>query len=273
MIFNCPQCGQAIEANDSIASQKVKCPTCLTDVTAPSPQEHYMAEPQVPPVADPSVHQDTPPLSAENTEKQIELNPRVQSNNSAAFILGIISIVFGSISIGLGLLPVIGAFLSIPSAIIGVIIGVIGFIFAATKKFQGAAIPVIGIMLSIFGLFSTSYINQTFAKKTSNILQQGLVSRAKMNIGTFQTAAINYKISAGDYPTTEQGLEALFTRPTNVRAWEGPYIRESYRDLLIDPWGNLYNYRWVKDETPDIFSSGPDSLKGTEDDIRYKLSD
>ena len=249
MIFNCPQCGQAIEANDSIASQKVKCPTCLTDFTAPSPQEHYMAEPQVPPVADPSVHQDTPPLSAENTKKQID-------DTSAAFILGIISIPFGASSIVLGLLPFIGAFLSISTAIIGVILGVIGFIFAATKKFQGATIPVIGIMLSIFGLFSTSHIYPTFAKKTSNILQQGLVSRAnraKMNIETFQTAAIKYKIYSGDYPTTEQGLEALFTRPTNVRAWEGPYIRESDRDLLIDPWGNLYNYRWVKDETPDIF--------------------
>jgi general secretion pathway protein G len=47
------------------------------------------------------------------------------------------------------------------------------------------------------------------------------------------------------------------------------------RDVTNDPWGNPYNY--VKPgqkhpETYDVFSSGPDGVKGTDDDVAQWLN-
>lgn len=56
----------------------------------------------------------------------------------------------------------------------------------------------------------------------------------------------------GRYPTTEEGLAALFVSPTTGRElWRGPYI-EGKRPIL-DPWGNPYQYRWPGERNPDTY--------------------
>ena len=92
-----------------------------------------------------------------------------------------------------------------------------------------------------------------------------------------------YNVDTGTYPTTEQGgLQCLITRPNKmtgndvtahrinlaVEKWKGPYLKV----LPTDPWGNKYYYEYpttkTADNTPAIWSSGPDKISGNNDDIR-----
>ena len=60
---------------------------------------------------------------------------------------------------------------------------------------------------------------------------------AKTQIELLGTALDNYKLDNGSYPTTEQGLSALETKPARDPVpldWRGPYLK---RDVPADPWG------------------------------------
>lgn len=75
-----------------------------------------------------------------------------------------------------------------------------------------------------------------------------------------------YKLDVGSYPTTEQGLEALLTRPPGVTHWSGPYLKGDA--VPEDPWGRPFVYRMPSDRPGhdyDLYSLGPDGkISGTE---------
>ena len=50
-----------------------------------------------------------------------------------------------------------------------------------------------------------------------------------------------YKLDIGIYPTTEQGLQALITRPSGMTRWNGPYLKGE--KVPEDPWGRPFVYR------------------------------
>jgi len=89
------------------------------------------------------------------------------------------------------------------------------------------------------------------------------VTAAKVDIATMMQALKLYKLDNQRYPTTEQGLGALTTKPTSgpsANGWkEGGYIEK----LPKDPWGNAYQYLspGVKGEV-DVFSYGADGQPG-----------
>ncbi len=91
------------------------------------------------------------------------------------------------------------------------------------------------------------------------------VVKAKMQIESLSTALKQYKIDNGVYPTTEQGLEALATKPTIGRIPknypEGGYIQK----LPTDPWDNAYIFISPGDHGDfDIISRGADGEEGGE---------
>lgn len=74
-----------------------------------------------------------------------------------------------------------------------------------------------------------------------------------------------YRLDIGSYPTTQQGLAALSTRPANVSGWNGPYIKDE--SSLKDPWGRPYVYRSPSQRPGhpyDITSFGADGKPGGE---------
>ena len=91
--------------------------------------------------------------------------------------------------------------------------------------------------------------------------------RVKADIQSIRTGLLSYNGSAGFYPTTEQGLNALVNRPGSEPApasW-----RRLMEDVPKDPWGSLYIYRnpGRKNSTGyDLFSAGPDRIPDTADD-------
>jgi len=94
---------------------------------------------------------------------------------------------------------------------------------------------------------------------------QARVTVAKTDLKTISAALRIYRLDNGDYPTTQQGLEALVIRPTTApepRSWSAEgYLAE----LPIDPWNRPYVYR-SPGETGgfDLTSLGKDGEPGGE---------
>jgi general secretion pathway protein G len=88
---------------------------------------------------------------------------------------------------------------------------------------------------------------------------------------SMKTPLTAYRISLGDYPSTEEGLQALVTAPENkADRWKGPYIDSPGGKLPLDPWGEPYQYRYPGTHNKDgydLWSKGPDKIDGTDDDI------
>ena len=92
------------------------------------------------------------------------------------------------------------------------------------------------------------------------------ITKAKVDITTLETTLDFYRIDNGVYPTTEQGLQALQTKPTvnpTPMNWKGPYQKK----LPNDPWGEPYQYRnpGTHNSSIDIYSFGPKG-KNAEDE-------
>ena len=50
-----------------------------------------------------------------------------------------------------------------------------------------------------------------------------------------------YRLDVGAYPTTEQGLQALLSRPPGLAVWNGPYLKGEAAPA--DPWSRPFVYR------------------------------
>ncbi|MGH7628462.1 MAG: type II secretion system major pseudopilin GspG [Gemmatimonadales bacterium] len=88
---------------------------------------------------------------------------------------------------------------------------------------------------------------------------------ARSQIEMLGAALDAYRLDNGRYPTTEQGLAALWTEPsTEPRApsWRGPYLRKG---VPADPWNHPYLYRSPAEEGRsgyDLLSHGADGQPG-----------
>ena len=102
-----------------------------------------------------------------------------------------------------------------------------------------------------------------------NVVGDAEDMKATADLKAFEANLIRYKTKASLYPTTQQGLKALVTRPSDgpqPRSWK-QYTKEP---ALYDPFGNPYQYQLPGTRNPDtydIWSIGKDGKSGTEDDI------
>jgi general secretion pathway protein G len=95
----------------------------------------------------------------------------------------------------------------------------------------------------------------------------GRVGKAKQKttqtqIHMLSTALEMFYLDLGRYPTEDEGLKALYERPTNLSGWSGPYIEKG---VPKDPWGHDYVYKSPGENGPfDIISNGADGVPGGE---------
>ena len=88
------------------------------------------------------------------------------------------------------------------------------------------------------------------------------IKAARAQIDAFEKSVELYRIDTGHFPTTEQGLTALFVKPANEPKWHGPYLK---KEPPADPWGNPYLYRTPGQRGDfDILSLGKDGQPGGE---------
>lgn len=89
----------------------------------------------------------------------------------------------------------------------------------------------------------------------------------KVQIKNMETALKFYKLDNGSYPSTEQGLNALITKPTvgliPKSYKEGGYLES--KKVPKDPWSNEYLYISPGEHGDyDLYSYGADGTKGGE---------
>ena len=91
------------------------------------------------------------------------------------------------------------------------------------------------------------------------------IAKAKQDIRVLESSLELYRLDNFNYPSTQQGLEALVTKPSGEPEpgnWkQGGYVKQ----LPKDPWNRPYQYLnpGVKGEF-DIFSFGKDGRPGGE---------
>lgn len=94
-----------------------------------------------------------------------------------------------------------------------------------------------------------------------NALQGSRQDTAKVQIESFAQTLELYRLDNGNFPTTEQGLEALVEKPADADKWNGPYLNKP--SVPADPWGNPYVYKSPGDEAEyEIVSLGADNRAG-----------
>lgn len=91
---------------------------------------------------------------------------------------------------------------------------------------------------------------------------------ARATANTLKTSLMAYTINAGQCPSTEQGLQALVTRPTiepRPSNW-----KKILDQVPLDPWGREFIYLHPGLRNPkgfDLFSPGEDGVPNTKDDV------
>ncbi|QKS30716.1 MAG: type II secretion system major pseudopilin GspG [Candidatus Accumulibacter similis] len=111
------------------------------------------------------------------------------------------------------------------------------------------------VVVTIIGLLA-AYVGPKYFSQLGKS-EQGV---AKAQVEAFVRALDTYRLDVGQYPTTEEGLNALLTRPGTVAKWNGPYLQKA---VPLDPWGRPYLYRAPGAAGDfDIISYGKDGQPG-----------
>lgn len=101
---------------------------------------------------------------------------------------------------------------------------------------------------------------------------------AQAQVELFRGALERFALDTKNFPTTEQGLQALLSAPGNdsegsgsnaASGWDGPYLNKD--SIGLDPWKHEFQYAYPPErgttDFPDIWSFGPDGEDNTADDI------
>jgi len=118
------------------------------------------------------------------------------------------------------------------------------------KTNKGFTLIEIMIVVTIMAMLTAVVVVPNVTK----YLKKAKVDAAKMQIRNFQLPLNEYMSAHGNYPTSEEGLEAL--------------VKDGFlKKVPLDPWGNPYQYRFpgqVEQDEYEIFSFGADGKEGGE---------
>lgn len=121
-------------------------------------------------------------------------------------------------------------------------------------------------MVIVLGIIAMILGGAIFAMK--GIGDAAKLRQVESDFKSFQSALAMYKLNAGSYPTTQQGLKALVEKPTSTpvpRRWV-----QVMSKVPDDPWDSPYGYRFPGKKRAnefEIISKGPDGLENTQDDL------
>jgi general secretion pathway protein G len=127
---------------------------------------------------------------------------------------------------------------------------------------RGFTLIEVMVVLVILGILATLVVPRIMSRP-----DEARIIAAKQDINSIGQALDLYRLDNHAYPSTEQGLQALVTKPTAPPAppnWKtGGYLSS----LPKDPWGNDYKYLnpGIKNTNSyDVFSLGADGAPGGE---------
>mgnify|MGYP002632755979 FL=1 len=124
------------------------------------------------------------------------------------------------------------------------------------KKEKGFSLIELLIVMVIMGLLAALVGPRMFGK-----VGKSKQNAARSQMALFETALDTYRLDVGKYPSTEQGLQALRTKPSDEEKWDGPYLPKS---VPKDPWGHPYIYRRTDNGEVEMISLGANGTEGGE---------
>ena len=133
----------------------------------------------------------------------------------------------------------------------------------STRRQRGFTLLEIMVVIVILGILASLVVPNLMGNK-----EQADRQKAVSDIVALENALDMYKLDNSRYPTTEQGLEALVTKPQGEPEPRN-YKSDGYiKRLPQDPWGNAYQLMSPGEHGKiDVFSMGLDGEAGTDDDI------
>ncbi|MEM5517712.1 type II secretion system major pseudopilin GspG [Henriciella sp. AS95] len=132
------------------------------------------------------------------------------------------------------------------------------------SKQAGFTLTEIMVVIFIIGLLSTVVLFNVLGARTD-----AQVKTARTNVAALTNALEQYSLDMYDYPTEQQGLEALVTEPAGANS-AGTYRKGGYiQKLPLDPWGRPFVYQRPaekSDKAYDLYSLGADGQDGGEEE-------
>ena len=111
------------------------------------------------------------------------------------------------------------------------------------------------VVVAIIGLLA-GYVGPRYFSQ----IGKSEVQLTRAQIDALGKTLDQYRLDTGHYPSTEQGLAALFARPANEPKWGGPYLKKA---VPLDPWGHAYVYILPGEHGEyDLLSYGKDGQPG-----------
>jgi len=111
------------------------------------------------------------------------------------------------------------------------------------------------VVMVIIGLLA-SYVGPKYFAQ----IGKSETKSAKAQIDALAKALDQFRLDVGHYPSSAEGLSALFTKPANVPKWVGPYLQ---KNVPLDPWGKPYLYKQPGEHGEyDLLSYGKDGQSG-----------
>jgi general secretion pathway protein G len=131
------------------------------------------------------------------------------------------------------------------------------------RQQRGFTLLEIMVVIVILGILASLVVPNLMGNK-----DQADHQKAVSDIVALENALDMYKLDNTRYPTTDQGLNALTTKPDSEPVPRN-YKSDGYiKRLPSDPWQNEYQLLSPGEHGKiDVFSMGPDGQAGTDDDI------
>ena len=121
-------------------------------------------------------------------------------------------------------------------------------------------------MVIVLGIIAMILGGAIFAMR--GIGDAAKLRQTEADFKSLESALQMYKLNAGTFPTTQQGLKALQEKPSSTpvpRRWV-----QVMSKIPDDPWGAPYSYRFPGKKRAnefEIISKGPDGMENTADDL------
>ncbi len=139
--------------------------------------------------------------------------------------------------------------------------------FKNAKKHEEAGFTLMEmlVVLVVIGLIAAVAIPQI-----TKLLGSAKSKSTKIQLETLSASLRYFEIDTGAYPTTDQGLDVLWSMGEPEPGWNGPYLRQERQ--LRDPWNKEFIYRSPVEGAPfELISFGADGKEGgTGEDVDLK---